>query len=100
MATLTAVTPRSRFQAVRPRMRSLLVRLLLISRALLGLALFTILPMSQSLYYSFTDYNVLQPPYWIGLENYQNLFKDRIFAVALGNTLVMVLIALPIHIIF
>jgi multiple sugar transport system permease protein len=81
-------------------MRSLVVGLLFISPALLGLALFTIYPMSQSLYYSFTDYNVLQPPYWIGLENYQNLFKDRIFGVSLANTLVMVLIALPIHIIF
>jgi multiple sugar transport system permease protein len=56
--------------------------------------------MVQSLYYSFTDYNVLQPPFWAGWSNYQHLLKDRFFLTALGNTLIMVLIALPLHIIF
>jgi multiple sugar transport system permease protein len=101
MATITATTrPRGRLHVSRPRLRSLLKGLLFISPALVGLAFFTILPMVQSLYYSFTDYNVLQPPFWVGLENYQALLKDRVFGIALRNTLIMVLIALPIHIIF
>src|SRR5260221_4337159 len=100
MATITATTSRSRFRMVRPQLRSLFRGLLFISPALIGLALFTILPMVQSLYYSFTDYNVLQPPFWVGLANYQDLLKDRVFRIGLGNTMVMVLIALPIHIIF
>src|ERR1051325_1880886 len=98
MATLTA--PRSRLPMTRRQLRALAKGLLFISPALLGLALFAILPMLQSFYYSFTDYNVLQPPCWVGLENYQDLFKDRIFWVSLVNTLVMVAIALPIHIVF
>jgi multiple sugar transport system permease protein len=98
MATVTA--PRLRVQVTRPQVRSLAKGLLFISPALLGLALFAVIPMLQSLYYSFTDYSVLQPPFWIGFENYQDLFKDRLFWLSLSNTLVMVVIALPIHIIF
>jgi len=98
--TTTAAFPLSRFQISRPQIRALRVGLLFISPALIGLAVFTILPMAQSLYYSFTDYNVLQPPFWTGLSNYQHLFKDRFFLTALGNTLIMVLIAMPIHIVF
>jgi len=100
MATITAAIPRSRSQVSRSQMRALAKGLLFISPALIGLAVFTIWPMVQSLYYSFTDYNVLQPPYWTGLSNYQHLLKDRFFLTALANTLIMVFIALPIHIVF
>jgi len=80
--------------------RSLRNGLLFVSPAIIGLAIFTIWPIAQSLYYSFTDYNILQPPYWFGLENYEDLLKDRVFGIALSNTLIMVLIGLPIHLIF
>src|SRR6266849_4603778 len=100
MATITATSPRIRFQMSKPQVRSLAKGLLFISPALLGLALFAIVPMIQSLYYSFTDYNILQPPFWVGLENYQDLLKDRVFGISLVNTLIMVVIALPIHIVF
>jgi multiple sugar transport system permease protein len=43
---------------------------------------------------------VLQPPYFIGLENYADLLDDRVYGIALRNTLYMVLIGLPIHLIF
>lgn len=97
MATMTVP---SRFRLTRNQRRSLVTGLLFISPALVGLALFAIWPIIQSLYYSFTDYNVLQPPYWIGLENYEDLLRDRVFGVALANTLFMVLLGLPIHLIF
>src|SRR5215831_10149485 len=100
MATITAAMPRNRFQMRRPQTRALLTGLLFISPALIGLAIFTILPMVQSLYYSFTDYNVLQPPFWTGLSNYQHLLRDRFYLTSVGNTLIMVFIALPIHIVF
>lgn len=54
---------------------------------LLGLALFTGGPIVASLYFSFTDWNVLRPPTWIGLENYVQLFTvDPIFWISLYNT--------------
>jgi multiple sugar transport system permease protein len=80
--------------------RALRNGLLFVSPALIGLAVFTLWPIIQSLYYSFTDYNILQPPYWIGLENYEDLLQDRVFGIALSNTLIMVAIGLPIHLIF
>ena len=57
-------------------------------------------PIMQSMYYSFTDFNVLQPPYFIGFDNYTDLINDRVYKIAIRNTLYMVLIGLPIHLIF
>lgn len=40
---------------------------------LLGFLIFTIGPMIASLYFSFTQYNVLTEPRWVGMKNYQDL---------------------------
>jgi multiple sugar transport system permease protein len=84
----------------RTQLRSLVVGLAFVSPAIAGLIAFAIWPIFQSLYYSFTDYDILQPPYWLGLENYQDLLTDRVFGIAVRNTLYMVLIGLPVHILF
>jgi multiple sugar transport system permease protein len=97
---MTAISLPRRARMTVSQWRSLRNGLLFVSPAIIGLAIFTIWPIAQSLYYSFTDYNILQPPYWIGLENYEDLLKDRVFGIALSNTLIMVLIGLPIHLIF
>lgn len=55
-----------------------------------GLILFTVvlfIPICQSVYYSFCDYNALTPPKWIGLRNYQQLLKDSTMKIALKNSL-------------
>jgi multiple sugar transport system permease protein len=80
--------------------RELVKGLLFISPAILGFLAFTVYPIVQSLYYSFTDYNVLQPPLWAGFENYTKLFGDRLFTVSLLNTLFMVVVGLPVHLLF
>jgi multiple sugar transport system permease protein len=96
-----AVVARGRYGGSRRRqMRSLAIGLAFISPAIAGLILFAAWPIVQSLYYSFTDYNVLQPPYFVGLENYRDLLNDRVYGIALRNTLYMVLIGLPVHLIF
>jgi len=89
-----------RLQLNKTQARALMVGLIFISPALVGLLLFTIWPIIQSLYYSFTDYNVLQPPYFLGWENYEDLLNDRVYKIALQNTFYMVLIGLPIHLVF
>jgi multiple sugar transport system permease protein len=54
---------------------------------ILGFFIFTIGPMIASLYFSFTDYNLLEPSKWVGLANYQELFgKDKLFPISLGVT--------------
>lgn len=47
-----------------------------VSPYIIGFFLFTLIPMAYSLYLSFTDYNVLSAPKWVGLENYIKMFTD------------------------
>jgi len=84
----------------RTQLRSLAVGLAFISPAIVGFLLFALWPIVQSLYYSLTDYDILQPPFFVGLANYQDLLDDRVYGIALRNTLYMVLIRLPVHILF
>ena len=60
--------------------------------------LFTIIPFGVSLWLAFTDYNLLQPPEWIGLDNFIRLFQDPKIATATQVTLVYTLLAVPISI--
>jgi len=72
-----------------------------ISPAIIGFLAFTVYPVLMSLYYSFTDYDILQPPLWIGLDNYGDLItRDKTFKTAIYNTVYMVIIGLPIHLAF
>lgn len=82
------------------KLRALATGLLFISPAIVGFIVFALWPIIQSLYYSFTDYDVLQPPAWIGWDNYRDLLDDRVFGIAMRNTIYMVLIGLPAHILF
>ena len=50
--------------------------LLFILPWLIALLVFTAYPVLATFYLSFTDYNILQPPSWIGLENYQTMFTE------------------------
>ncbi|MCB0160823.1 MAG: sugar ABC transporter permease [Caldilineaceae bacterium] len=94
-------TAKSRRRSLsRSQRRSLLVGLAFISPAIVGMIAFAAWPIMQSMYYSFTDFNVLQPPYFIGFDNYTDLINDRVYKIAIRNTLYMVLIGLPIHLIF
>lgn len=61
----------------RPRRRGEAVAgYVFLSPWLLGLFGITLLPMLYSLYLSFTDYDLLQDPEWVGLENYVRMFTD------------------------
>jgi len=67
-----------------------------VSPWLVGFLAFTIYPLLASAYYSFTSYDVLRPPLWVGAANYVNMFtKDDIFRIALGNTLYFVVFGVP-----
>ncbi len=77
--------------------RNLRVGLFFVSPWLVGLVIFYLYPIASSLYYSFTDYNVLQPPTFTGWSNYQQIFNDANFWTALGNTAFMVFVGIPIY---
>ncbi|MCL2355884.1 MAG: sugar ABC transporter permease [Defluviitaleaceae bacterium] len=58
---------------------------------------FTLTPVVMSFGLSFTYFNVLEPPRFIGFQNYLNLFlTDDIFLIALQNTLIMAVITGPV----
>jgi multiple sugar transport system permease protein len=62
-----------------------------------GLFGITLLPMLYSLYLSFTDYDLLQAPEWVGLENYQRMFTDDPkFWNSVVATLVFGLVSVPL----
>ena len=67
-----------------------------ISPWLAGFAAFLLLPISMSLYYSFTDYPLLERPLWVGLGNYLALLTDRDFHIGLKNTLIYVVLLVPL----
>ena len=58
---------------------------------------FYVLPMLTSIYFSFTNYNILEKPDFIGVRNYINLFlEDEVFTIAVKNTFVIALIIGPV----
>ncbi len=79
----------------REEWRNLRLGLLFISPWLLGFLAFTLYPMLASLYYSFTDFKILEAPRWVGLDNYIQMFKDPLFWKALSNTFYLTLVGAP-----
>jgi multiple sugar transport system permease protein len=58
---------------------------------------FTVIPVFMSLGISFTYFNLLEPPKFIGLDNYTKLiFDDDVFIIALKNTLILAVVTGPV----
>ena len=62
-----------------------------------GLVLITIGPMVASFGLSFTRYNLLSPPKWIGLQNYIRMWEDERLHSALQVTFTYVFVSLPVQ---
>ncbi|MFA9379422.1 MAG: carbohydrate ABC transporter permease [Acetanaerobacterium sp.] len=68
---------------------------------LLGFLILTLYPMLQSLYYSFTSFDMLSEPTWIGLGNYVKMFTgDPTYLKSLSVTFTYVLLAVPLKLVF
>lgn len=67
---------------------------------LLGVVLVTSIPMLASLYLSFTDYNILSSPRFIGSANYARLIEDPRFWNSVEVTLTYVLVSVPLQLAF
>jgi len=63
------------------------------------LLVFGLYPFLQGLYYSFTDYPLIQGPTFVGLDNYLKLPKDYLFRASLVNTFYYVAVTVPARII-
>ena len=65
---------------------------------LIGFLVFKVYPFLSSAYYSFTSYNLMGDPKWVGLDNYVRMFtRDRNFFPALVVTLKFVILAVPVR---
>lgn len=71
----------------RPRSKDLRIALLFIAPAFLGFVAFYLVPTIRGIYLSFTRYNLFGDPKWIGLKNYTDIFKDKLFWNSLWVTL-------------
>jgi putative chitobiose transport system permease protein len=71
---------------------------LFLTPALLVTAVFIAYPILAVFYYSLTDYSVVTPPVWVGLQNFQQLINDANFWLALRNSF-LYLIVTPILIV-
>ncbi len=66
----------------------------------LGLIFFQIAPFVISFALSFTEYDIISAPYYIGTENYQQMWRDPLFWKSLGITIFFVVLAVPTRLVF
>ena len=71
------------------------IAVLFLLPSLILLGLFVFWPMIDSIRMSFYDWNPLKGKIFTGLENYQNLLKDKLWWTSLGNTIKYILMNVP-----
>ncbi|WP_101910422.1 carbohydrate ABC transporter permease [Marasmitruncus massiliensis] len=74
--------------------------LLYITPWLIGFLVFTLYPIVASFYLSFTKYDLVSAPKFIGLDNYVRMFKDPVFRKALTVTFQYVIWEVPLKLAF
>lgn len=74
---------------------------LFLSPWLIGLFVFTIIPVAVSFYLALTDYDMFSPPKWVGASNYaEMLTDDPLFYKSLQVTLTYVFLGVPLELAF
>ncbi len=71
---------------------------ILISPYLLHVLVFVLFPVGFSLFLSFHEWNIIGPMNYVGTANYEKLFLDQYFIKSLRNTLVFLMIHIPLQI--
>jgi multiple sugar transport system permease protein len=69
---------------------------LFISLNLIGFLIFSLGPIIQSLVMSFMSWSLLQPPKFVGLDNFRRLLDDELFRQVMGNTTYFVVFYVPL----
>ncbi|MEG2317043.1 MAG: sugar ABC transporter permease, partial [Clostridia bacterium] len=67
----------------------------MVSPIIIGILIFSVLPVLFSLYISFTNWDMLHDQVWIGLDNYVKIFSGSMLGTVTKNTLVYCVIAIP-----
>src|SRR5207248_3056331 len=107
-ASIPRRTPAERRRARRrASLRKYLTVILLLSPWIVGFVVFTAGPMVLSFYYSFTHYDLISHPHWIGLDNYRFMFGkltlngradqgDPFFWTSVKNTIWIIAFGVPL----
>ena len=66
---------------------------LFVSPSVLGFLVFVLGPLLAAFWFSFTRYDVISPPTFIGLDNYTRLFSDQRLGLVYLNTIIYVVAA-------
>ncbi len=89
---------RRRSWSTRLRRSPLLPALLFAAPWIIGFLWFQAYPVFASIYYSFTAYNIMQPPAFVGLDNYISLLtQDQLFRSSLIHTLIFAVVSIPLN---
>ncbi|MCD4832611.1 MAG: sugar ABC transporter permease [Bacteroidales bacterium] len=72
---------------------------LMVSPYLIHLTLFIVFPVVFSLILTFHKWNIISSPEFVGFDNFLRLFQDRLFWKAIINTIVFLLVHIPLQII-
>ena len=73
---------------------------LLVSPYLIHFVLFVAFPVGFSIVLTFHNWNIISPMEYTGLNNYVRLVNDKTFLKSMGNTLIFLIIHIPLQIIF
>lgn len=71
----------------------------MVSPYLIHLTLFILFPVAFSLFLTFHKWNIISPMEFVGFDNFIRLFQDRLFWKAIINTVVFLLVHIPLQII-
>ena len=72
---------------------------LFLSPWLVGLLLFWLIPIGGSFLLSFSEWNIISDPEWVGLENYRDMIDDRTFWLSIRVTLKYLILSVPLYIV-
>jgi multiple sugar transport system permease protein len=81
------------------RLRRSATTLSFLAPALIGIAVFFVYPLVSAVYFSFTKFDLLSVPRWVGLDNYRRMADDPFLLQSVRNTLWMVVVFVPVRII-
>ncbi|MCZ8516411.1 sugar ABC transporter permease [Paenibacillus filicis] len=98
METAVSTTLSKRSRTKQKRWDSPIAGYLFISPWIIGFLTLTLYPMIQSLYYSFTDFSLLEAPNWVGVRNYEKILtSDDKFIQSIKVTFMYVITSVPLR---
>lgn len=83
----------------KPAGRRIIVGYIFIAPFMLGFLIWFLIPALTSLWMAFQDWNMIQPPKFVGLDNFRSMFTDKLFWQALKVTTVYTAVSVPLSLV-